>query len=91
MNEPQYHRFGNPSRVRITWDWYEVIAFFLLSSMTAFKACSLVNAGSSHTEYFDPRSWMVVFKQLQRQEFINAFVKLERIKRFSLKAPSWNN
>jgi glycine cleavage system aminomethyltransferase T len=24
MNEPQYHRFGNPSRVRITWDWYYV-------------------------------------------------------------------
>jgi hypothetical protein len=22
MNESQYHRFGNPSRVRITWDWY---------------------------------------------------------------------
>ena len=22
MNEPQYHRFGNPSRVRITWVWY---------------------------------------------------------------------
>jgi len=23
MNESQYHRFGNPSRVRITWDWYK--------------------------------------------------------------------
>jgi transposase InsO family protein len=22
MNESQYHRFGNPRRVRITWDWY---------------------------------------------------------------------
>jgi glutathione S-transferase len=25
MNESQYHRFGNPSRVRITWDWYKLI------------------------------------------------------------------
>jgi hypothetical protein len=23
MNESQYHRFGNPSRVRIMWDWYD--------------------------------------------------------------------
>jgi len=22
MNETEYHRFGNPSRDRITWDWY---------------------------------------------------------------------
>jgi tricarballylate dehydrogenase len=49
MNEPQYHRFGNPSRDRITWDWYK-ISYFLVVMLNA-NGDRFVDEGANFRNY----------------------------------------